>query len=184
MTRRSLLQRLLLLAGVSSAAPWRAVEAAPPAPPATEPVARALSVEELDDLVAFAEVLVSASFTAAERGYLEDHIRYREGRASGYHLGLYRTTVSLLGTLAGTRFSRLEEGQRAALVARHRLGTPTVWPDEDLRPFPEEMRAVRTRVVADLIGGYYASPAGWAVVGYDAFPGRCGDLARYTVPGQ
>src|SRR2546422_7827598 len=26
------------------------------------------------------------------------------------------------------------------------------------------------------LAGYYGSPAGWAVVGYATFPGRCGDL--------
>jgi hypothetical protein len=39
---------------------------------------------------------------------------------------------------------------------------------------------VRTRVIPDLIEGYWGSPAGWAAVGYEAFPGRCGDLTRYT----
>ena len=52
-----------------------------------------------------------------------------------------------------------------------------------LGPFPDDASLVRTRVVPNLIAGYYASPAGWAVVGYDVFPGRCGDLARYTGPG-
>jgi len=42
------------------------------------------------------------------------------------------------------------------------------------------MRAIRTRAVPDLIGGYYGSPAGWAVVGYTTFPGRCEDLTRYV----
>jgi hypothetical protein len=37
-------------------------------------------------------------------------------------------------------------------------------------------------VVRDLVGGYYNSPAGWAVVGYAHFPGRCGDLGRYVRP--
>src|SRR2546421_591140 len=73
--------------------------------------------------------------------------------------------------------------ERSALVTRFRLGSAATLPDEDLGPFPDDASLVRTRVVPDLIAGYYASPAGWAVVGYDVFPGRCGDLARYTGPG-
>jgi hypothetical protein len=140
---------------------------------------------ELNDLVAFGEVVVGPGpLSPIERGFLADHVRYRAPRASGYYLSLYRTTVGLLGRLAGARFSSLDVAQRNALVTRYRLSSSRVWPDEDLGPFPEDARTVRTRVVADLIGGYYGSPAGWAVVGYDAYPGRCSDLARYTGPGR
>jgi len=41
---------------------------------------------------------------------------------------------------------------------------------------------VREKAVPDLINGYWRSPAGWAAVGYGVFPGRCGDLTRYTRP--
>lgn len=190
MTRRGLIQRSLLFFGIQSIVPWRGagregVEAAQGASPVGEPVTLALSPAELDDLVAFAEVVVGPGpLSLGERGFLTDHIRYREGRASGYYLSLYRTTVSLLARLGGAGFSRLDAEQRTALVTRYRLGSPRVWPDEDLGPFPDDARVVRTRVVGDLIGGYYGSPAGWTVVGYDAYPGRCSDLARYTGPGR
>ena len=88
--------------------------------------------------------------------------------------------VSTLQRLAGRRFASLEIRERAELIGRHRLTASHVWPGEDLGPFPEEMRALRMRIVKDLIGGYYGSSAGWAVVGYQTFPGRCGDLTRYT----
>ncbi len=84
-----------------------------------------------------------------------------------------------LERLAGRRLASLEIQQRTELIARHRLAVSLVRPDEDLGPFPEEVRTLRTRIVPDLIGGYYNSPAGWAAVGYDTFPGRCGDLTRY-----
>jgi hypothetical protein len=71
---------------------------------------------------------------------------------------------------------------RATLVIRYHLGSSDVQPGEPLGPLPEQARAVRTQAVPDLIGGYYRSPAGWAVVEYRTFPGRCGDLARYTGP--
>ena len=68
-------------------------------------------------------------------------------------------------------------------MTRHRLAASDVGPDEELGAFPEQARDVRGRAVPDLIGGDYSSPVGWAVVGYDSFPGKCGDLTRYTGPG-
>lgn len=148
-------------------------------------LAQKLSGPELEDLLAFAEVLVEGRPLAPEeRRYLIDHIEHRVKQGSGYYLDLYRTTVGLLGRLAQARLSSLDVAQRVALMTRHRLTSPDVRPGEQLGAWPEEAREVRTRAVPDLIGGYYGSPAGWAVVGYDAFPGRCGDLARYTGPGR
>jgi hypothetical protein len=128
-------------------------------------------------------VLVAGNaFSPDERGYLVDHIEDRVKRGGGYYLSLYRTTVGLLERLARTRFSDLDVAQRVALVTRHRLSSSDVRPRESLGAWPDDARAVRTRAVPDLIGGYYGSPAGWALVGYASFPGRCSDLARYTRP--
>jgi hypothetical protein len=134
-------------------------------------------------LLAFGEIVVEGrSLPAAERGYLASYIEERAEEASGYYRTNYRTAVDLLNRLAGSPFSSLDFDQRIALVVLHHLTSSRVLPDEDLGPFPEDVRAVRTQVVPDLIRGYYGSPAGWAVVGYDTFPGRCGNLARYTGP--
>jgi hypothetical protein len=176
LTRRGLIRRLLLVLAV----PWRAgrreVEAAQPA---------ALSTADLDDLVAFGEVVVgSGPLSPTERGFLIDHIRYRMSRPGDYYLEAYRSTVGLLKRLAGAPFASVDLARRQALVARYRLDSPLISPDEDLGPFPEPARTVRTQVVGDLIGGYYGSPAGWAAVGYDGFPGRCSDLTRYTGLGR
>ena len=171
MTRRGLIRRLLLVLAV----PWRAgrreVEAAQPAAPAGELHAAPLTLAELDDLAAFGEVVVGPGpLLPIEREFLI------------YHLKAYRLTVSLLKQLAGAPFASLDPARRQAIVARHRLDSPLASPDEDLGPFPEAARTVRTQVAGDLIGGYYGSPAGWAVVGFDGFPGRCSDLTRYTGP--
>ena len=190
MTRRGLIRGLLLWLGIDSLEPARrtgrrAGEAAAqpidggPSAPSAPP----LSPTELDSLLAFGEIAVEGrSLPAAERAYLAAHVEEHAAEASGYHRAHYRTAVGLLDRLAGSRFSSLGFDQRAALVARHRLAVSRVLPDEDLGLFPEDARAVRTRVVPDLIAGYYRSPAGWTVVGYDVFPGRCGDLARYAAP--
>ena len=46
----------------------------------------------------------------------------------------------------------------------------------------DDANTIRTQAAPDLIGAYYASASGWEVVGYSTFPGRCGDLSRYTAP--
>ena len=188
-TRRSLILGVTLALGLDrlSVAGWlggraRAVAAvldqAQPGPAPTT-----LSRAEIEDLLAFAEVLVEGRpLSPAERGHLVEHIEGRAKQGSGYYLSLYRTTVGLLDRLTGARFSSLDVAQRVTLMTRYRLTSSDVRPRENLGAFPEEMREVRTRAVPDLIGGYYGSPAGWAAVGYGAFPGRCGDLARYTGP--
>ena len=189
MTRRGLIRRLLLVVGIRWSLPWRAgrsdVEAAQLAAQERHPPPPGLSASDVEDLVAFAETVVgSGPLGLLERGFLADHIRHQVPRADGYYLAAYRTGVHLLTQLAGTRFASLTTAQRYVLVTRHRLNLPLLKPDEPLGPFPEAARTVRAQVVGDLIGGYYGSPAGWAVVGYDAHPGQCSDLTRYTRAGS
>lgn len=187
MTRRALLRRCLLVVGVH---PWEALERLPGrarrlaswfgVDARDAPTAETLSEPALDDLVAFAEILVEGrTLEPAERRYLVEYIEDRAAR-SAWHRELYGTTVGLLERLAGQRFSSLTGAERVELIARHRLGVSEVLPGEDLGRFFEDVRFVRRRAVPDLLGAYYASPAGWAVVGYQTFPGRCGDLTRYT----
>jgi hypothetical protein len=134
--------------------------------------------------VSFAGVLVEGRILPPiEASHLVNHIQDRVTREPDY-LSLYRRAVTLVNRLAGARFSSLDLGQRIALVTRYRLISTPISPDEVLGPFADDARDIRTRAVPDLIGGYYGSPAGWAAVGYDAFPGRCADLARYTSPGS
>ena len=139
----------------------------------------------MEDLVAFGEALVEGRTLApAERRSLVEHIVEQTRRGPRY-VALYRTTVVMLERLAGRRFASLEIGERVQLIAHHGLaGAPGRAEDdeEDLEPMPQDLRIVRTSAAPDLIRGYYGSPAGWAVVGYQSFPGRCGDLTRYTRP--
>jgi hypothetical protein len=141
-----------------------------------------LSEPELEDLVAFAEVLVEGRALSPVEGdslarSITEHIERDQD-----HLGLCRTTVSLLRRMAGRRFSSLTMTERIELMTRHRLNAPDAPPEDDRDPFADAARAVRTRVRRALIADYYRSPAGWAAIGYDVFPGRCGDLERYTRP--
>lgn len=173
MTRRRLLQRLFVILGIDASGLLSRVSGA-----AAE--TGKLSGAELEDLVAFAEVVVEGRTLAREeRRYLEEHIEDRTARRPGY-LASYQAAVRTLERLGGRRVASLEIQQRIDLVARHRLAVTLVRPGEELGPFAEDVRTLRTRTVPDLIAGYYNSPAGWAAVGYDTFPGRCGDLTRYV----
>jgi hypothetical protein len=138
-----------------------------------------LSAAELDDLVAFAELLVEGRpLSAVERETLIGEIEARTTREPD--LALYRTTVRLLERLAERRFSSLDLSARLDVMTRHRLASSIVRPDEQLGPYAEDVREVRTRTARNLIADYYVSSAGWAVVGYEKPPGTCGDLTRYT----
>jgi hypothetical protein len=187
-TRRSLIRRALLLLGIDSAglmgcvAGRAAEDISRPSGVVVHPATPRgmLSGAEVEDLVAFGEVMVEGRpLDLAERGFLVDHLEYRT-RNSPEYLALYRTTAGALDQLAGRRFGDLEIQERTELVGRHRLVTSRGRAGEDPSPLTAETRAALTRAVKDLIGGYYGSPAGWAVVGYDTFPGRCGALTRYT----
>lgn len=190
MTRRLLLQGLLLSltlwSRAAAAASWlsgrlHAVGESPsadPTPSSHETIA--LSAAELESLVGFGEVLVAGrTLLPAERDHLVEHIT-GSTQGSPDALRLYRTTTSLLDRLAGGPFARLEIAERVALVGRHRLDVRGA--DADIAHLDPDAKAVRQRAVPDLINGYWRSPAGWAAVGYGAFPGRCGDLTRYTRP--
>jgi hypothetical protein len=146
------------------------------------PASSRLSDAELEDLVAFAEPLVEGRpLSPVERDALVGSIAEHVARDPDY-LGLCRTTVSLLRLMAGRRFSSLTMTERIELMTRHRLNSPDAPPEDDRDPITDAARAVRTRVRRALIADYYRSPAGWAAMGYDVFPGRCGDLERYTRP--
>ena len=139
-----------------------------------------LSSAELDELIAFAELLVEGRpLTRAGREVLVAEIEAR-GTRDADSITLYRKTVELLRSLAGRPFSALDISARRALIAKHKLDSSDVRPGDELGPFAEDVTAVRTEALRLLISDYYGSSAGWAAVGYQVFPGRCGDLTRYT----
>jgi len=178
-TRRFVLGSALLLAGAGHVDAATGA-AAPPSPDRAAASGR-LTWADIEDLVAFAEVVVDGDPLAPEaRQALADHVRERAARHASQE-ALYRTAVDLLRRLAATRFAEATPERRLELVARHRLGVTIVKADESVT---DEVRAVRTRVARDLVAAHYGSPAGWRVVGYtSAFPGGCGDLEQYTRDG-
>ena len=192
MTRRLLLQGLLLSltlwSRAAAAACWLSGRlqtageplAADPIP--SSPETTGLSAAELESLVGFGEVLVAGrTLLPTERDQLVEHIT-GSTQGSPDALTLYRTTTALLDRLAGGPFARLEITERIELIGRHRLDVRGILADADIAHLGPDAKAVRERAVPDLINGYWRSPAGWAAVGYGTFPGRCGDLTRYTRP--
>jgi hypothetical protein len=190
MTRRSLIQRAFLVLGVDLLALIGCVSRRA----ADRPSARResslgrtlqtgpLSPLEMEDLIAFGEVLVAGGVLPPdERQVLSEYIEER-AKSSPEQLTLYRTVASTLERLAARRFASLEVRERLEIIAHHGLAGRRVQAGDDSHPLAADIRALRTRAVPDLIRGYYSSSAGWAVVGYHTFPGRCGDLMRYTRP--
>jgi hypothetical protein len=185
-TRRRWLRQLVVgIWTVRGAAGWvtaRLVEGAwlvPSMVRASEPPM--LSAAEVDVLVAFAEVLADGQpLGADERRDLAASLQHAS-QADPDRRAAHRTTVQVLARRAGATFADLDFDGRVALVRRYGL---------DVRRQPagapadaEDVEAVRTRSIPNLIAAYWASAAGWTALGYQAFPGRCGDLTRYTRPG-
>ncbi len=138
-----------------------------------------LSEAELDTLVAFGEVIVEGRVLSADaRAMLAEALA---DRVDGFpdRVSLYRGAAQLLDRLAGGGLTSLNLVDRVALVARHRLDVRAV---ADQPAVSDDARFIRTSLGPELIVAYWGSAAGWAAVGYDTFPGRCGDLVRYMRP--
>lgn len=186
MTRRSLVRRVLLLlatwaSGLPGCASRKlAATGRMSSERAGDGSHSSLAPHERGALVAFAEVVVEGRDLASEqRRYLVQHVDDRASQ-DDESLALYRQAAATLDRLAGGQFTSLDEGERVALVSRYRLAAPATSAVDG--GVSADMNALRLRLVPDLIRAYYGSPAGWAVVEYESFPGRCGDLTRYTRP--
>lgn len=189
MTRRFLLQGLLLglwsrvaeashrLSGQLRAIGARLTAAA------SEPASAdggTLSATELASLLAFAEVIAAGRvMSPPERQYVAEHIEKTAKRVPR-ELAELRTGARLLDQLADQPLSSLGMAERAALLARHRLDIRVARSGDDTGPFAAQAPMVRSRIAPLLIEGFWSSPAGWGAVGYHQFPGRCGELTRYT----
>lgn len=143
----------------------------------------ALSAAELDAVVALGEVVVEGrALSSTARRYLAAHVAERAREVPGF-LALYRSAARALDELAGGRFAALDAAARGHLVAQHIVPASESEARRDVRlVFRRGLVEIGELAVPDLIRGYYGSGAGWELVGYTTFPGRCGELLRYTRP--
>ena len=188
MTRRSLLKSILLFAIVSfyTTVLWRSEWGRYHILRIIKPRLNSysqtgiLSIGEKETIIAFAEVLIKEKgLSIEERKYIIEHIDYRTQNTPGF-LSIYRSTASLLNRLTKSNFPALDLNDRVTVVISNHLISHHVKGWEYLNPFQRQELTIRTYVVPDIIKGYYSSPAGWAAVGYEIFPGRCSSLFRYT----
>ncbi len=186
LTRRSLIWRMLLMIATAPAALMGCASRgsgsvehplAESLPAPGYPSLTRLSSAEAEDLVAFGEVLVEGRTLApVERQYLAEYLD-TQTRIAPEYLTFCRAATKMLNRLAGGRFSTLDVPTRLEIISRHGLAG-----GREASPPSSEENVLRTRMVPGLIRAYYASPAGWAIVGYQTFPGRCGILDRYSRP--
>lgn len=184
MTRRLLLQAALGAIWIATAGacllPVRVRAARAGLPATARPAVAPLTADEVETLVALAESAADDRPLSPEwRRDLAQEIT-ESARDNTDERAAYRTAAALVDRLAGRRFAGVDFAERVALVTRQGLHVSGVPPGEPPGDFPEERQAVRTRAIPALIAAYWRSPAGWAAVDYDAFPGRCSDLTRYT----
>ena len=174
MTRRQWLRRLR--SSLRATGAWLVLGRSAPA------LSQPAPADDVETLVSFAEVLVDGRLLSADtRRDLAQHLTDAAGQDPKQR-ELYRTTRQLLDRLAGGTFARLPLAERGALASRYRLEVRRLTAEEGDGGISEEAREVRTRIVPELIAVCWRSPAGWDAVGYSAFPGRCGDITRYTRP--
>jgi hypothetical protein len=142
-----------------------------------------LSGGEMDTVLAYADVLLSdAGLSPSGRADLEEYVRDRCEHEPGYR-ATYQLVVSVLDEAASGPFVARSPAERRRIVRRRDLHRYDVRARDWLWSFDRRGLAVRALAARDLVTGYFLSPAGWAVVGYEAFPGRCRDLTDYTRAG-
>lgn len=184
MTRRLLLQAALGAVWIATAGarllPARLRTARAPLPAAASSTGPPLTAAEVQTLVALAEAAADDRPLSPEWRHDLGREITESARDDADERTAYRTAAALVDRLAGRAFAGLDFGERVALIAGQQLHVSAVPAEAPPGDFSEERRAVRTRAVPALVAAYWRSPAGWAAVDYDAFPGRCGDLTRYT----
>ncbi len=162
---------------------WLALERvlAPRLDPSSAP--GPLSRRDVDTVLAYADVLLSdTGVSAAARVDLEGHVRDRCQHEPGYR-DAYRLAVTVLDDAAGGEFASRPFDERRRIVHRRNLHRHDVRARDWLWTVDRRGLAVRALAARDLVAGFFLSSAGWALLGYETFPGRCRNLSDYTRAG-
>jgi hypothetical protein len=119
------------------------------------------------------------------RQHIDERTLTTAGYLREYEAGIALVEAAAAQAFPGRAFHRLSLAERDAVlraILRRYPGPPRepAWrrrlklTSENLDAILGERRARRLRlyVIRDLLGFYYTTASGWAVVGYQAFPGR------------
>lgn len=146
---------------------------------------------EMHTVIALGEVLAPEEYVPPANFYSEK-INSITQKQPGF-LKEYQRAVVLLNTTTTAHFGRgtarrFEELHR---VERDEVLRKLLWQyrgDDLIRQKVEKITAsqdalaLRIYVMGPLIEHYYRSPHGWAVLGYESFPGQPHDPRAYTLP--
>jgi hypothetical protein len=147
-------------------------------------------------LWALAIVLLPSRIDPQGRSAVEEHLKWRALESPGYRAA-FTQGLALLDQETRTRFpkqarfgdlSREEANQVLASLLAGIEPHPRLRqvPREVLLSFLDQGRLgrfhFRRHLVGEILHAYYQSGAGWALVGYEAYPGRCGGPGFYSRP--
>jgi hypothetical protein len=147
-------------------------------------------------LWSLAVVLLPSRIEPEGRSAVEEHLRWRAMESPGY-LAAFQKGLALLDQETRKRFPKQarfadlsrEEGSKvlaSLLVGIDPYPRSREVPREVLLSYVDQGRLerfhFRRHVVSEILHAYYQSSAGWGLVGYEAFPGRCGGPGFYSRP--
>jgi len=151
-----------------------------------------LEADEMATITRLAEVLVPPDTTpGASAGWVREHVDQTTGSRPGY-LREYRAAAGLLDEAAAALQPSVTHFHLLAVAAadqvlrgmfgRRRNASPWRSRMERLTASGRRRERCWNFVIHDLLQGFYRTSSGWAVVGYDSYPGVPGDPRAYTSP--
>ena len=147
-------------------------------------------------LWSLAVVLLPSRIDPEGRSAVEEHLRWRAEESPGYRAA-FTQGLALLDRETRNRFPKQvrfgalsrEEGNQvltSLLAGIDPYPRFRQVPREVLLSYFDQGRLerfyFRRHVVSEILHAYYQSAAGWGLVGYEAFPGRCGGPGFYSRP--
>jgi hypothetical protein len=147
-------------------------------------------------LWSLAVVLLPSRIEPQGRAAVEEHLRWRALESPGYRAA-FAQGLALLDQETRNRFpNQVRFGDLSREEANQVLTSllAGIEPYPRFRQVPREVLLsyldrgrlarfhFRRHVVSEILHAYYQSGAGWALVGYEAYPGRCGGPGFYSRP--
>ena len=142
------------------------------------------------------DALRTRELAPIEKSAVEEHLRWRAEESPGYRAA-FTQGLALLDRETRNRFPKQvrfgalsrEEGNQvltSLLAGIDPYPRFRQVPREVLLSYFDQGRLerfhFRRHVVSEILHAYYQSAAGWGLVGYEAFPGRCGGPGFYSRP--